>query len=67
MGRALLWIFGTAFAAAALTLTIGLIVPELTTVNQREGAYAMGLIFIMTPAAFVAGAVAGLLVWLLRR
>jgi hypothetical protein len=67
MGRALLWIFGTALAAALATFGIGVALPDLVEISQREGAYAMAVAFVYTPAAFVLGAVAGLVIWLIRR
>ncbi|MFZ1727156.1 MAG: hypothetical protein WBO29_10700 [Albidovulum sp.] len=67
MGRMLAWTFGCAFAAAALTLLAGITLPELTPISQSEGAYMMGVIFFFTPAAFVIGAVIGILVGRARR
>jgi Kef-type K+ transport system membrane component KefB len=48
-------------ATAAIALTLG----ELMAVSQREGAFAMGAIFVMGPAGGIVGAVLG--AWLLRR
>jgi hypothetical protein len=42
-------------ATAAAALTYG----EFAGVSQREGAFAMGAIFVMGPAGGVLGAVAG--------
>jgi hypothetical protein len=48
-------------ATAAAALTYG----ELAGVSQREGAFAMGAIFLMGPLGGIAGAILG--VWLARR
>jgi len=67
MGRIVLWMLGAGLAAAAITFGIGLLIFTYGHVNQAEGAWAMGLIFFVVPAAFVAGAVIGLIVALIRR
>jgi len=67
MGKALAWIFGTAIAAAVAAFGTGIALPEVIAISQREGAYMMAVAFVYTPAAFVAGAVLGLLIWLNRR
>jgi len=67
MARALTWTFGTALAAAVLTFGIGLLLPGIVPISQREGAYAMGIAFVWTPAAFILGAILGLVLWLIRR
>jgi MFS family permease len=66
MKRALLWTSGCAFAAAALTFLVGIYLPELTPISQREGAYMMAVAFVYTPTAFILGAVLGLVIWLRR-
>jgi hypothetical protein len=48
-------------ATAAIALTLG----EIMAVSQREGAFAMGAIFVMGPLGGVAGAVLG--AWVMRR
>lgn len=67
MVRALIWIFGTALVAAVLTFAIGLALPEFIAISQIEGAYAMAVAFVYTPAAFAVGAALGLILWLTRR
>ncbi len=63
MGRCLLWVFGTAFVAAALTFVGGITLPEIVPISQFEGAYMMAVAFIYTPTGFVAGAVLGFMLW----
>lgn len=66
--RVVLWMLaGLALGAALVVLVAGVIVPALTPVSQREGAYAMGVIFVMAPAGAVAGAAIGLVTGLMRR
>ena len=66
--KVVLWtLAGLVLGAALVILVAGVIVPSLTTVSQREGAYAMGVIFVMAPAGAVVGAVIGLAVGLMRR
>ncbi len=67
MARALIWIFGTALAAAIVTFAIGMFLPQIAPISQHEGAYAMGIAFVWTPAAFVLGAILGLVLWRTRR
>ncbi|MBP0466289.1 hypothetical protein J5Y09_20345 [Roseomonas sp. PWR1] len=56
LGFVLGWI-----ATSAAALTYG----ELAGVSRREGAFAMGAIFLMGPLGGVAGAILG--AWLARR
>lgn len=66
--RVVLWMLaGLVLGAELVVLVAGVIVPWLTPVSQREGAYAMGVIFVMAPAGAVAGAVIGLVLGLTRR
>ena len=46
---------------------IGIALPEVIAISQREGAYMMAVAFVYTPAAFIAAAVVGLVVWNARR
>ena len=43
--RRFLWAIAGLVAGAAVTLGIGLLLPEILTISQAEGAYAMGLVF----------------------
>lgn len=66
--KVVLWALAGMVAGAALVILVaGVIVPSLVTVSQREGAYAMGVIFFMAPAGAVVGAVIGLIIGLARR
>ena len=47
---------GALAGRAVRVLVAGVIVPALTPVSQAEGAYAMGVIFLMAPAGAVLGA-----------
>ncbi|MCB2117315.1 MAG: hypothetical protein KDE00_13715 [Rhodobacteraceae bacterium] len=67
MLRALAWCLGMAFAAAIVAFGIGIALPEVIAISQREGAYMMAVAFVYTPAAFIAAAVVGLVVWNARR
>lgn len=62
MGRMLGWSLGCALVFAAVTFAGGIVLPELTPISQSEGAYMMGVIFFFTPAAFVVGAIAGIVI-----
>lgn len=64
--RWLVGLVGGAMLGGALALGIGMALPEVITVSQREGAYAMGVVFFWIPLGLVAGAIAGL-VWAARR
>lgn len=64
--RWLVGLVGGAMLGGALALGIGTALPEIITVSQREGAYAMGVVFFWIPLGLVAGAIAGL-VWAARR
>lgn len=66
--KVVLWALAGLIAGAALVILVaGVIVPSVTTVSQREGAYAMGVVFVMAPAGAVVGAVIGLVIGLARR
>ena len=66
--RMILWaVAGAALGAALVILVAGVIVPQLTTVSQAEGAYAMGVIFVMAPAGAILGAIAGIVAAMVRR
>ncbi|MGA0540412.1 hypothetical protein [Neotabrizicola sp. VNH66] len=66
--RMILWaVAGAALGAALVILVAGVIVPSLTTVSQAEGAYAMGVIFVMAPAGAILGAIAGIVAAMVRR
>ncbi|WP_395541636.1 hypothetical protein [Neotabrizicola sp. sgz301269] len=60
--RMLVWgLAGLVLGAGLMVLVAGVIVPSLWPVSQAEGAYAMGVIFFMAPAAGVVGAILGAL------
>lgn len=66
--RMILWaVAGAVLGAALVILVAGVIVPQLTTVSQAEGAYAMGVIFVMAPAGAILGALAGIVAAMVRR
>lgn len=66
--KVVLWALAGLVAGAALVILVaGVIVPQVWTVSQAEGAYAMGVIFFMAPAGAIVGAVIGLTIGLLRR
>ncbi len=66
--RMILWaVAGAVLGAALVILVAGVIVPQLTTVSQAEGAYAMGVIFVMAPAGAILGAIAGIVAAMVRR
>lgn len=64
--RTFLWMAGGFVLGAAAALGLGLLLPMLTPISQREGAYAMGVVFFMMPAGAVVGALIGLAVRLIR-
>lgn len=58
---------GLVLGGALVILVAGVIIPSITPVSQREGAYAMGVIFFMTPAGAILGAIVGAVAgWLTR-
>jgi len=59
--RRFLWAIAGLVAGAAVTLGIGLLLPEILTISQAEGAYAMGLVFFWMPVGGVLGAICGAL------
>lgn len=66
--RVVLWtLAGFVLGAALVVLVAGVIVPSLVTISQREGAYAMGVVFFMAPAGGIVGAILGLIFGLARR
>ena len=65
--RVLLWCLGGFLAGAALAFGVGLLVLTFGGVSQAEGAAAMAVMFFYTPAGAILGAVAGLVVGLVRR
>lgn len=65
--RIVLWLIGGLALGAALALGFGILLPYLTPISQREGAYAMGVVFFMVPAGAVVGSVLGLIIGLTRR
>lgn len=64
--RTFWWMLGGAILGGGLTFLVGITLPMITPVSQREGGYAMGVIFFMTPAGTILGALAGLVVRLVR-
>lgn len=50
-----------------LTFAIGMTLPEIMPIAQREGGYAMAVAFFYTPAGAVLGAIAGLIRALRKR
>lgn len=50
-----------------LTFAIGMALPELMLIAQREGGYAMAVAFFYTPVGAVLGAIAGLITALRKR
>ncbi len=63
------WVLGLVaggLLGGALALGIGLGLPSITPISQREGAYAMGVVFVWTPLGMVLGAICGL-IWAARR
>ena len=65
--RVLLWGLAGLVLGAVLAFGIGITLPEIFTISQREGAYAMGVLFFWTPAGAVLGAIAGGIWALMRR
>jgi hypothetical protein len=65
--RVVLWVLAGAVTGAVLTFGIVLLILTYGGISQREGGAAMGVIFVMTPAGAVSGAIVGLMVGLLRR
>lgn len=65
--RVVLFTLAGLMLGAALTFALGLIAIPIFDISMFEGAYAMGLVFTLTPAGALAGAVAGGLYALLRR
>ncbi|MBA3909386.1 MAG: hypothetical protein C0524_05745 [Rhodobacter sp.] len=65
--RIVLWLIGGFVLGAALALGFGILLPYLTPVSLREGAYAMNVAFFMIPAGAVLGTVVGLIIGLTRR
>jgi|GEM_PF-5519676 len=59
MRRFLLWTILGFIAGGALAFGSGLAWLTLVNTDSREGAAAMGVIFLFTPAGAVLGAIAG--------
>jgi hypothetical protein len=64
--RTFLWMLGGFVLGAALAFGIGILLPEVMTISQAEGAYAMGVMFFWVPVGAVTGAMTGLVVRLMR-
>jgi hypothetical protein len=58
---------GLVLGAASVILVAGIILPSLIEIDQREGAYAMAVVFFMAPAGATIGAAVGLVAALIRR
>jgi len=69
MGAAMgtfLWMLGGFVLGAVLAFGIGIALPEVMMIPQAEGAYVMGVMFFWVPVGAVTGALAGLVVRLVR-
>ena len=64
--RTVLWLLGGFFLGAGMAFGIGILLPEIFTISQAEGAYAMGVMFFWVPVGAVTGALMGLVVRLMR-
>lgn len=53
--------------AGAVALGIGILAMDQGWVSTREGAAAMGIVFFITPAAAIAGGIAGAVFAAMRR
>ena len=58
--RAFLWMLGGFLLGGLSAGVIGFSLPEVISISQAEGAYAMGVAFFWVPLGAVVGAVAGL-------
>ncbi|MGQ0564498.1 MAG: hypothetical protein ACT4OK_05435 [Gemmobacter sp.] len=64
--RTFLWMLAGFLLGAGAAFGIGILLPEIVTVSQAEGAYMMGVMFFWVPAGAVAGMLAGLVARLVR-
>jgi hypothetical protein len=65
--RMFLWILGGFVIGAAVALGVCVALPYVVPISQAEGAYAMGVVFFWMPLGAVTGALAGMVIRLLRR
>ena len=64
--RTFLWMLGGFVLGAGLAFGLGILLPQIITISQAEGAYMMGVAFFWTPLGAVLGAITGLVVRLTR-
>lgn len=61
------WMLGGLVVGGAIAFAIGLLILTYANVSQAEGAAAMAVIFVFTPAGAVLGLIVGLVTGILRR
>ncbi len=66
VGKVLLWFFLGLILTYAATIAIGIAYMEVANVSQREGAAAMGLVFIIGPLCALIGGVVGAIIAIVR-
>jgi hypothetical protein len=64
--RTFLWVLGGFVLGGLCAGVIGISLPEIITISQAEGAYAMGVAFFWVPLGAITGALTALFVRLLR-
>ena len=64
--RTILWMLGGFVLGGGLAFGLGILLPEIITISQFEGAYMMGVGFVWTPLGAVLGAITGLVMRLTR-
>ena len=64
--RTILWMLAGFILGGAVTFGIGAGLPEIVRISQAEGGYMMAVAFVFTPMGAVAGAIAGLVIRLMR-